>query len=240
MLFKLKLLTSIFFASLLCLPLFSQEERKGVPNLRSFDEKSLRWGFLIGFNAADFKVINSGARTAENGYNARYADVLNVTPGLNVGVLANLRLMNSLDLRFSPGINFAQRSLSYIDEKGVVEEKPLQIKSTYLEFPLLVKYSAQRIHNFKPFLVAGPCVRYDLAKNKKDGVLLQGFDAYIEFGGGFDSYMNYFRLTTEFRMSIGLRNIIDKEGSIDPEAIYYTQAIDRITSRIFLLTFYFQ
>ena len=38
----------------------------------------------------------------------------------------------------------------------------------------------------------------------------------------------------------GMRNIIDKNGSIEPEAIYYTQAIDRLTSRIFLITFYFQ
>lgn len=240
MVFFKRVVFTLLLGFICSLALFSQEERKGVPNLRTFDDRLLRWGFLVGFNAGDFKVVNSGARTPENNQNARYADVLSTVPGLNVGVVANLRLMNSLDLRFSPGINFSQRNLSYIDEKGVVEEKPLQIKSTYLEFPLLVKYSSQRIHNFKPFLVAGPCVRYDLAKNKRDGVLLQGLDAYIEFGGGFDSYMNYFRLTTEFRMSVGLRNIIDKNGSIDPEYIYYTQAIDRLTSRLFLITFYFQ
>lgn len=220
--------------------LLAQVDKPGAPNLPAFDEKRVRFGFLIGLNFADFRVVNSGARTVENKYNARYAEVLSVTPGLNVGMIANLRLAKRWDLRFSPGINFAQRDLSYIDEQGKVEEKPLEIKSTYLEFPLLFKYSARRIQNFKPFLVAGVAVRYDLAKNKKDGILLNGLDSYLEFGGGFDSYMNLFRLSTEARISIGMRNIIDKNGSVDPEYIYYTQAIDRLTSRIFLVTFYFQ
>lgn len=219
---------------------FSQDEGRGGPNLPTFDQKPLRFGFLIGLNISDFRVVNSGARTAQNNYNARYAEVNSAFPGLNVGVVANLRLATRLDFRFSPGINFSQRDLSIIDEHGVVEEHPLQIKSTYLEFPMLFKYSAHRMNNFKPFLVAGGCIRYDLAKNRNDGILLQGLDPYVEFGAGFDSYMNYFRLTTEFRMSIGLRNILNTSGSVDPEKIYYTQAIDRLTSRIFLLTFYFQ
>ena len=218
----------------------AQKEKRGLLNLPTFDEKPLRFGFLIGLNSSDFKVVNSGARTAENGYNARYGEVLSLTPGLNVGVVANLRLSKRFDFRFSPGINFSQRDISFIDEKGVVEPMPLQIKSTYLEFPFLFKYSGQRMTNFKPFLVGGFCVRYDLAKNKKDGILLNSLDGYFEFGAGFDSYMNYFRLSTEFRISIGVRNMLDTNGSVDPEYMYYTQAIDKLTSRIFLLTFYFQ
>lgn len=237
----MKYLILLFLSLLLSVgDLLAQVDKPGAPNLPAFDEKRIRFGFLIGLNFSDFRVVNSGARTPENENNARYAEVLAVTPGLNVGMVANLRLAKRWDLRFSPGINFAQRDLSFIDEKGVVEEKALAIKSTYLEFPLLFKYSARRIHNFKPFLVGGFAVRYDLAKNKKDGILLNGLDTYLEFGGGFDSYMNLFRLTTEARISIGMRNIIDKNGSIEPEAIYYTQAIDRLTSRIFLITFYFQ
>lgn len=243
MLRNLRVLFLLLFccSSFLCSFAQTENVKRGLPNLPTFDEQRLRYGFLLGINMADFRVTNSGARTAENNYNARYAEVNSIVPGLNVGVVANLRLAKRLDLRFSPGINFAQRNVSFIDEKGKLDENsPLQIKSTYLEFPFLLKYSAHRINNFKPFLVGGTCIRYDLAKNRKDGILLNSVDYCLEFGAGFDSYMNYFRLTTEFRMSIGMGNIINKKGTADVENFYYTQAIDRLTSRIFLMTFYFQ
>ena len=38
----------------------AQKDKAGVPNLPSFDEKPLHFGFLLGFNTMDFKVLNSG------------------------------------------------------------------------------------------------------------------------------------------------------------------------------------
>ena len=109
-------------------------DKKGVPNLRSFDEQKLHFGFLIGFNTTDFRIYQSGLRTPENGETARYAEMLKMTPGINLGIVSNLRLTKNLDLRFLPGIGFSQRDLSFIDEHGVRDETTLKIKSTFLEF----------------------------------------------------------------------------------------------------------
>lgn len=216
------------------------DEKKGVPNLRSFDEKKLHFGFLIGFNTTDFRIYQSGLRTDENGQNARYAEVLDLNPGLNLGIVTNLRLARKLDLRFLPGIGFSQRDLSFIDETGIRDENLLKTKSTFLEFPLLLKYSATRMHNAKPYLIGGMTPRYDLAKDKQDRIVLRSMDYYWDIGAGMDFYLNYFRLSVELRASFGINNIHNSNGTGERIDMPYTQAIDKLKSRWVGLTFYFE
>lgn len=215
-------------------------DKKGVPNLRTFDEKKLHFGFLIGFNTADFKIYQSGARTPENKETALYAEMLKINPGINLGIVTNLRLAPKLDLRFLPGIGFSQRDLSFINEHGIRDENTLKIKSTFLEFPLLLKYSAVRMHNAKPYLIGGISPRYDLAKDKQDRLMLKSLDFYYDIGAGMDFYLNYFRLSVEIRGSIGLNNMHNSRGTGEAIDMPYTQAIDKLKSRWVGVTFYFE
>lgn len=223
-----------------------QGKNSRIANLRSFDERPLHFGFLIGINTMDFRVYNSGLPPVTSNPNGDvlYADVLDLTPGLNIGIVSSYKLTNTLNLRFLPGISFGQRNLSYIryDKDGnfVEREESFKIKSTFLEFPLMLKYNAFRMHNAKPYLVGGFNTRYDLAKNKQDKLLLNSLDAYIEFGAGFDFYLTYFRLSVEAKASIGLANMLNKEGTGEPGDEIYTEALDKLKSRIFCLTFYFE
>ncbi len=236
-------LKHLFFIVLLIVVSLSvqgQSKKKKVPNLSTFDQKPLHFGFLIGINTMDFSILHSGAATAENGNNPIYAEVESLTPGINLGIVSSLRLNKNFNLRVLPGISFGQRNISYIDAEGNKEDEPLQIKSTFIEMPILIKYNSARISNYKPYLVAGINPRYDLAKSKQDGLSLNKLDLYYEVGFGIDSYLNYFRFTTEFKISIGLRDVLDHEGTGDMVDLPYTQAIDKMTSRIFVLNFYFE
>ncbi|MBI9060462.1 MAG: PorT family protein [Marinilabiliaceae bacterium] len=228
---------------LLCLlfsfNLFAQRDKKKVANLRSFDERPLHFGFLIGFNTMDFRVYNSGAGVKPDG-SPIYGEVIQLKPGLNIGIVSSYRLRKDLNLRFLPGISFGQRDISFIDENGVIEEEPLKIKSTFLEFPLLLKYNALRMHNAKPYIIAGVNARYDLAKNKQDRLLLKSLDGYIEAGAGVDMYLAYFRLSIELKTSIGLLDMLDPKGTGEPGDEIYTNALDGLKSRLFCLTFYFE
>lgn len=236
---QLKKIVLIFSSLLLALSLFAQKEKKGVPNLRSFDEKKLHFGFLIGFNTLDFRVYNSGLVTDDG--NTYYAEVLHLKPGLNIGIVSSLRLNKHFNLRFLPGISFGQRNLYYVDQDGNYDENsPLKIKSTFLEAPLLIKFSGKRMHNVKPYMVAGGNMRYDLAKNKQDHLLLKSLDFYAEAGAGFDFYMTYFRLSVELKFSVGFANMLNPEGTGEPGDEIYTQALDALKSRVFGITFYFE
>ncbi len=217
----------------------SQKDDK-IANLRGFDERPLHFGFLIGINAMDFRVYNSGQPLGPNG-EKMYADVVHLKPGLNIGIVSSYRLRPNLNLRFLPGISFGQRDLYYFNEEtGEQESEPLKIKSTFLEFPLLIKYNAFRMHNAKPYIIGGVNMRYDLAKNRQDRLLLNSLDGYLEAGAGFDFYMTYFRLSVELKASIGFANVLNPEGTGDLLDQPYTDALDALRSRIFHLTFYFE
>jgi hypothetical protein len=125
-------------------------DKKGVPNLRGFDEKPLHFGFLLGFNTMDFRVFNTGIANELNNNTPLFADVINLQPGINIGIVSSLRLKKYLDLRFLPGISFGQRDLAFITKDGEpVDNSPLEIKSTFLEFPLLLKYSCGTAAKFQ-------------------------------------------------------------------------------------------
>lgn len=131
--------------------LFAQPQAK-VPNLPWFDDKALNFGFLIGFNAMDYKVVSKVP--AEQGPGGlRYADVAQLNPGINIGMVTNFRINRYISLRALPGISFGQRDLLFVSENGVEDEKPLAIKSTYIEMPLVVKFNGARMTNVKPFLL---------------------------------------------------------------------------------------
>ncbi len=225
----------IFFKPLIAQPLSTK-----VPNLPNFDDKALNFGFLIGFNTMDFHVVNKRTESLEPGVIRRYADVVNLNPGINLGMVSSFRLNKYLNLRLLPGISFGQRDLLFINDVGKEDERPLEIKSTYIECPIIVKVGGARMTNAKPYIVTGINPRIDIAKSKKDGLLIKPFDLYWEIGAGIDSYMSYFRFSTELKFSVGLTNILNSAGTGEPEDILYTKVLDKLSSRIFVLTFYFE
>lgn len=233
------------FVLLVCLlvfqaPAFSQmEKKKKVPNLPSFDYKPLHFGFLIGLNAMDFKVRHKLPADRPEGLENRYAEVVSLNPGVNIGIVSSLRLNKNLNIRFLPGISFGQRDLLYIQD-GEQDQAPLEIKSTFLEFPLLLKFSGDRMTNFKPYVIGGINPRIDLAKTENDGLSLKSNDLYLEVGTGVDMYLNYFRLSTEIKISVGLRNVLNPGGTGEPEDVFYTDVLDRLSSRLFVFSFYFE
>ena len=217
----------------------AQPSQSRALNLPSFDAKRLYFGFYIGFNVMDFHVTHKNPSDLQ-GEEPRYAEVTSLTPGINLGMVSNLRLNNRFNLRVLPGISFGQRDLLFVNADGVKDDRALDVKSTYIEFPILLKYSGNRITNARPFVIGGVNPRFDLAKSKKDGIYLNSFDAYLELGAGIDSYLTFFRFTTELKLSVGMLNILNPAGTGEPEDIRFTHMMDKITSRIFVLTFYFE
>jgi hypothetical protein len=191
-----------------------------------------------------------------------YTEVSSLRPGFHVHALSNLRLTDYLDLRFTPGISFGGvREINYVlrnRQTQIIdpEDIPVKIESNFLEFPLLIKYKSERLNNFRPFLIGGINTRVDLAATKKTWgrskkennlVLVKPLDFYYELGVGMDFYLQYFKFAVEFKYSVGLTNVlrtsIKKRGETivpPPEDAIFTDAIDRLYSRMFMVTFHFE
>lgn len=237
--------------------LFAQKDK--VMLNPTHDDAWLHFGFSLGINTMDFNIKHT-KMAVDSGL---FADVSVLKPGFHVHALSNLRLSKNFDLRFTPGISFGGvRELNYVlrDSNTVSvdpADNPVKIESNFLEFPLLVKYKSKRLNNFRPYLIGGVDLRIDLAATKKTWgrsrkennlVLVKPFDLYYEIGAGFDFYLEYkLKIGIEFKYSVGVTNVLrtsmNKKGDIirpDPSDAVYTGVIDRLNSRMFMVTLHFE
>jgi hypothetical protein len=234
----LKTILSIYI--LLSFTCGAYAQRPRVQNNPAYDDKPLHFGFTLSLNTMDFYVRHNLPAYSQD---TLYANVSKLLPGFNVGIVSDLKLARYWNIRFLPGIGFGQRDLIYYKNKIPYDEKQ-RIESSFLEFPLLLKYKAKRINNFRPYLIAGINYRIDMASrkaydpDKEVYVRLKTSDLYHEEGFGIDFYLPYFKLTTELKVSTGFRNILIKDPAADhPE---FVQALQYLRSQIWILSFHFE
>lgn len=210
-------------------------------NYQRGDRTLLHFGFTLGVNYMDYKAVLSGA-------NAYRAETGKLEMGFLVGIISELRLMDDLGLRFLPGLEFASRSLVYTHVPEAEDNKQYAYnESVYVSLPLMLKYKAKRINNFRPFLTAGGSYKYDFQKHKKldpdKSVFFrtnQG-DAFLELGGGSDFYLPYFKFGIELRFSLGLTDVlVHQPDAANPGYEDYTKALKRLRARIFTVCFNFE
>lgn len=226
---------------LLLVPWLAFSQKQKVKNNSVYDMKTIHFGFTVGLNTLDFALYPS--KTAVDSAIIPNATVLH--PGFNINVVSSLRLNKHMNLRFLPGISFGQRTIHYYDKySGEVFSKNQKIESSFLEFPLIIKYKSERINNFRPYLIAGLNYRLDLAAKKEydlekqNYVRLKRSDMYTEVGFGIDFFLLYFKFSTELKYSIGSRNVLVDEPV--PGYEYYVNSIDKLKSRMWILSFHFE
>ncbi|NJO91816.1 MAG: PorT family protein [Chloroflexia bacterium] len=163
-----------------------------------------------------------------------------------LGPVSNLRLGEYWDLRFLINLSFGQRNLNYLIVEDTTVANPvltkhkMKIASTYLEFPLLLKYKAMRINNYRPYLIAGINPKVDLAAQKKikqeemPKIRLNNLDVAWEVGAGIDFYLPYFKFSTELKYSGGIRNMVVPDGT------QFTSAIKKMNSNIWTISLHFE
>ena len=251
--FFLHLKPFMLFILLLC-PFLLYAQKEKPRNDPTHDDKWLHFGFSVGMNTMDFNI-----RSSQMAVDSQiYTEVSMLRPGFHVHALSNLRISDNFDLRFTPGIAFGgQREVNYVltnpnDELIDPKDIPVVIESNFLEFPLLLKYKSIRLNNFRPFLIGGFNTRIDLAATKKNWgrskketnlLLIKPLDFYYELGAGMDFYLVHFKFAIEFKYSVGLTNVLrtSLRGEPPPEKdAIFTDSIDRLLSRMFLVTLHFE
>ncbi len=240
------------------LPAFAQKQK--VNHMTTFDDKLIHFGFSLGINTLDFSVVHynpigmnpefeefnpvfQGEELIKSGDYVR-ADVASLIPGFTVGIISSLRLTRDLNLRFLPGLSFGERQLTYNYPVWETDRlTPIQyysIKSTFLDFPLLIKYKARRINNDRPYLIFGSAYRQNINRSgKEDLVKLQNGSFYAELGAGWDHYFTFFRFSIEAKVSLGLNDLKGAPPSQNQRQ-YYSHAIKSLHSNIFTLSFHFE
>jgi hypothetical protein len=96
------------------------------------------------------------------------------------------------------------------------------------------------MNNQRPYLIGGFAYRIDISKTgQEDLVRLKPFSSSVEVGVGWDSYLQFFRLSTELKFSFGLSDVLDN-GPKETQPQVYTNAFSKLTSNMFIFSFHFE
>ncbi len=215
-------------------------QQRKVMNLPKYDLKPYHFGFIIGVNQMHFSL-----KTVEDFFPIDSLYVIRAVPemGFNIGIVTNLRLGSSFDLRFIPTLSFGERNLIYTLSKHdtIFLDVQKKVESTYLDFPLNIKFKSHRVNNFRAYVMTGVKVSIDLASKAKDkdtgdeiNLKLYRNDYSAEIGVGFEFYATFFKFGTELKMSYGARDLLKREDNT------FTDGIDKLSSKIFQISFTFE
>jgi len=231
---KYSLVFLIGFLLLATSPGHAQFKENPIINLENEDKALLNWGYFLGFNQYDFKFE----------YKNDLDDVLvDKSIGFNVGLIGELRLNEFLDLRFEPGLFYTKRTLGF---KGFTDENDAlrDVKSTYINFPLLLKISARRFGNWKPYIIGGASASLNLGSNEdslddnSSGTFRMTKTLYNwEIGFGIDFYTEYFKFSPSIRGIFALSNELVPDN--DPNSPW-TGNIDAMKTRGIFVNFTFE
>lgn len=207
-------------------------------NQQNFDNQRWSWGYFLGFNSYDFnfdyKNYNPSPVTGKD-------FLVETRMGFNVGLIGNLRLNKNIDLRIEPGVNFSTRGFQVLSaDPNTFRE----INSTYVHIPLLLKFNANRLNNFRPFVVGGLSTSINLSSNENNpddnsaGQFRMTTNSYYyEIGFGIDLYLYYFKLSPSIRGVFAINDELVRD--VDPNSLY-TGNVDKMSSRAIFVNFTFQ
>ena len=209
-----------------------------VLNQQNFDQQRWSWGYFLGLNSYDFnfdyKRYDSSPVTGQD-------LIVETRTGFNVGLIGNLKLDNNIDLRVEPGVNFSTRGFQAIRADA---DTYREISSTYVHIPLLIKFNANRLNNFRPFVVGGVSTSINLSSNENNpddnsaGQFRMTTNSYYyELGFGIDLYLYYFKLSPSIRGVFAINDELIRDTN--PNSIF-TGNVDKMSSRAVFINFTFQ
>lgn len=228
---------AVFILLLLCFIGHSQSKgmfsKDPIINLENFQKQRLYFGYYLGFNSFDFKID----------YRTVSPDIqVKKTTGFNVGVVADVKLQEYINLRFEPGLYYTKRTLNY---PGFAREIDAvrEANSTYINFPLLLKFSSLRTGNIRPYLLGGLSTTLNLSSNAKSiddneqqKFRVKSWTTNYEIGFGIDIFSEYFIFSPSIRGSFGINDELIRDNNPNSP---WTSNIESLKSRAILINFTF-
>ncbi|WP_462275044.1 type IX secretion/gliding motility protein PorT/SprT [Ferruginibacter sp.] len=209
--------------------------REGLNQL-DHDEKPVHFGINLGLNRSHFSFTHHPLFLNQQPDSIAGVESINST-GINLAWLVDKRLSEHFNLRTYPlNLTFTEKafeySLRFPDVPGGEDSITIKkVQSISLTLPIQIKFSSDRIGNFKVYMLGGVKAEYDLAANagarKAENLIkLNRLDYGVEAGLGFHFYYPYFVLTPELKVGWGLGNLHARDANLK-----FSNVIDKINSR---------
>lgn len=220
------------------------------------DDKLIHFGFSLGVNMMAYGVTESGLPVDiyHGGSTPRpdtcFVRQSSMMPGFSVGFITDLRLCKFLNLRFTPGLSFSSRTLSYKTQSGLPAEdkgsgltSKVDVLAIPINFPLFLKFSAEREGNYRPYVIIGGGGSYNVFTDRKKPIAQSGWDAFIEAGFGCDFYFSWFKFCPEIRYQVGFLNQLmplEARPELTERNQFYTTSVSRLRNHTISIIFNFE
>ena len=192
-----------------------------------------------------------------NDYGLIYLDQ-ETKAGFSVGLIAKMRVNDYIDMKVEPGLHFSQRVLhfrnaplagSYTDPtyQETLEDTNVkrEVKSTYVEIPLLLNFHGDRWYNTRPYIQGGLGYAMNLQSNEKKeddnntGVFrttTNNFNWQAEIG--VEIYFKRFKLTPALKGMFFFNNeLVPDKATTDP---YWAGSLNSISTRALVFSLKFE
>jgi len=226
----------IFFQSVV----FAQKRK--LQNQPYADQKLFHLGFTVGINAQDLILSHTGAPNEDG--SIWYAEIPSYSPGFSVGIILDRYINQYMNLRAVPSIHFGEKKFEFREESATENSNNeiFSIKTNYLTLPIHMRFSSERLNNFRPYVLAGGYISTEIGRKNEPEIKFKSVDYGIEIGLGCNLYFPLFKLSPELKFSFGLRDLIEHNTSDmrDQELIKFTNAFKSGKTRMITLTFNFE
>ena len=132
-------------------------------NYKGFQKKPYYFGLNIGIN-------NSGYILNQSRFFIGNDEIRIVEPssgiGLELHMIANLKLGDHFDFRFLPGFSFASRQLQFT-QVSTGETEFNNAEPVYFELPFQLRYKSKPYKDKRVFFIGGLKYGYDVAGNSE-------------------------------------------------------------------------
>ena len=222
------------------MPAYARKLNDKVLNRPYADNRAWHLGFSVGMHTQDLSFTSNGFITDDG--ESWFIEQPSFEPGFCVNGLIDFRLNNYFNLRLNPGMYFGNRNITMLDQTYGLKERE-SLKSAFIVVPVDIKFSSIRYRNSRPYVSAGVMPAIDVAKKRADIIRLKTFDTYLTVALGCDFYMPYFKFIPELKFCFGLTDVLQRNRpdlEDDPTKLKYTQSIKKATSKMIVLTFYFE
>ncbi len=231
-----KVILTFFFSLFLGFSALGQINAGKNYNFRDFQQKSYYFGLTVGINNTGYDVkqskffINNDSLRVTQGASS---------VGLNLHMIANLKMGDYFDFRFLPGFAFSNRTFEFkaIDSENTISR---DVESVFFELPFHIRYKSDPYKDKRFFVLAGLKYNYDVSSNsssRKASTLIKitPHDFQWEVGVGAQFFFPYFIFSPEIKFSRGLGNILIYDNLLNESRV-----LENVTSQIFTVSFHFE
>lgn len=226
----------LLLIALMCSSSMAHAQRVAL-SMPDHDDKKYYFGISFGFNSSVYKIKYTEAFANTDTF-------LSIQPrwqpGFNLGLLANLKITNFVDLRFVPSLAFAEKRFDYLYGPPGDSLAKRSLEAIYMHLPLQLKFKSDRINNFRFYALVGGKLDYDLASNARsrrtdEFLKVNPVDYGYEVGVGFEFFNDSFIFSPEIKLSQGLTNQLYVDRSLP-----LTNAIQSLLSRMIVISIHLE